>query len=62
MIEEATMFVENDLLVPVDWHLLAGWNISKGGLTILPLPRGAELEGLIARRICVLLEVYNEYT
>jgi hypothetical protein len=26
-LEEAKAFVENDILVPVDWHLPVGWNI-----------------------------------
>jgi hypothetical protein len=53
-IEEAAVFAWNDILVPVDWHLPVGWNISQGGLAIQPLPRNADLEAMIAQRIRVL--------
>jgi hypothetical protein len=57
--EEASIFANKNLLVPVDWHLPSSWHINQGGLAIPPLSRGEELEALIAQRRLLLHEAAN---
>jgi hypothetical protein len=33
-VEEVEVFIVHGMLMPVDWRLPTGWNISEGGFTI----------------------------
>jgi hypothetical protein len=36
--EEAQILANNNILVPLAWHLPHGWHVSTGGYTVAPIP------------------------
>jgi hypothetical protein len=48
--EEAQILADNQILVPLAWHLPHGWNVSASGYAVAPmLPEGLLLDDYIER-------------
>jgi hypothetical protein len=49
--DEARILAENNILIPLAWHMPHGWHLSAGAYTVALIPpEGPTLDKLIERR------------